>query len=144
MRIYLAVALLVVCCAPFGLAAPPVPGVSFAARRDFEIPADLITATDLNGDGKPDLIIANGGASITVLLGNGDGTFQPPTVYTIPQFGSQSISSFALGDFNHDGKTDIAVAVSRPGEDGGQNASGTFWSFWEMAMARSSRPRPSL
>ena len=64
------------------------------------------------------------------MLGNGDGTFQPPTTYTIPQFGSyQYISSFAVGDFNHDGKADVAVAVSLPGMQGVQNPSGDVLVF---------------
>jgi hypothetical protein len=135
MRTCLAVALLVLCCVPLGLAAPPVPGISFVARRDFEIPADLIATTDLNGDGKPDLVIADGGASISVLLGNGDGTFQPPTTYPVPQFsqfGDQFISSLAIGDFNHDGKPDVAVAISLPGSTEGfytQNPSGDLLVF---------------
>ena len=126
MRTFLAALLLMSCCVPFALAAQPIPGISFAARRDFQIQAGLMTTTDLNGDGKPDLI-TNGGGEIQVLLGNGDGTFQPPTTYTIPQFGSgQYISSFAVGDFNHDGKPDVAVAVSLPSA---QNPSGDVLVF---------------
>ena len=38
-----------------------------------------MAVADLNGDGKPDLVVANSGSnSVSVLLGNGDGTFLPP------------------------------------------------------------------
>jgi hypothetical protein len=50
---------------------------------------------DFNGDGKMDLAV--GGA---ILLGNGDGTFQPEVDYG-------GIGALAAGDFNNDGKTDL-------------------------------------
>ena len=61
---------------------------------------------DFNGDGKPDLAVTNANSSISVLLGNGDGTFQAAVNYGV---GSGS-SSVAVGDFNGDGKLDLAVA----------------------------------
>ena len=44
--------------------------------------------------------------TVSVLLGNGDGTFQPKTDYAT----GTSPSGVAVGDFNGDGKADIAVA----------------------------------
>jgi VCBS repeat protein/centrosomal CEP192-like protein len=44
---------------------------------------------------------------IQALLGNGDGTFQPPVLYAIPDY----TYSVAIADFNHDGKPDLAVAA---------------------------------
>jgi uncharacterized protein (DUF2141 family) len=62
---------------------------------------------DFNGDGKPDLAIlgSNGGPISSVLLGNGDGTFQAPIEFPTG-IGSESV---VVGDFNGDGKLDLAV-----------------------------------
>lgn len=59
-----------------------------------------------------DLIVASSTINqIAVLLGNGNGTFQPSAFYTVGS--SINIpSSIASGDFNHDGDLDIAVANS--------------------------------
>ena len=63
---------------------------------------------DFNGDGIPDLALGtfptNLTASLTILLGKGDGTFQPPVSYQVPNL----IATLAVGDFNGDGKADIA------------------------------------
>ncbi len=62
----------------------------------------------LNGDGKLDLVIANG----TVLLGNGTGGFAPALGSPFP-VGSYSVS-VAVGDFNEDGKPDLVTANELP------------------------------
>jgi len=62
---------------------------------------------DFNGDGRPDLAIANQGSNtLTILLGNGDGTF---TSAVSPATGTNP-DSIAVGDFNGDDKQDLAVA----------------------------------
>jgi hypothetical protein len=71
---------------------------------------------DFNGDGTPDLVAVSGD-SLTVLLGNGDGTFQSQPPITIP--GSQ-LKAVTVGDFNHDGILDLAAA-------GGPSFSGTVY-----------------
>jgi hypothetical protein len=62
---------------------------------------------DFNRDGHPDLATANQGSNdVSVLLGNGDGTFQPTR--TFPARGVLT-SDIVAADFNHDGKQDLAV-----------------------------------
>jgi hypothetical protein len=63
-------------------------------------------ARDFNGDGKLDLAVANYSSNtVSVLLGNGDGTFQHHVDYAT---GTQPVG-VAVGDFNHDGNLDLAV-----------------------------------
>lgn len=75
---------------------------------------DSIAAADVNGDGKPDLIVANNcdgltctNGAVSVLQGNGDGTFQAATAY---QSGGYAASSLVAKDVNGDGKADLVVA----------------------------------
>jgi hypothetical protein len=90
------------------------PALAYAAGGG---PRDVMTA-DFNNDGRLDLVTANGayGAnSVSLLLGNGDGTFQParntPT--------SEYPISLAVGDFNEDGRLDVATANDYvPGNEG--------------------------
>src|SRR6267143_1127199 len=66
-----------------------------------------VTAGDFNGDGKLDLAVTNEGSNnVSVLLGNGDGTFRAAADYSV---GALPFSVTA-GDFNGDGKLDLAVA----------------------------------
>ena len=71
---------------------------------------DSVNAADFNGDGILDLVTASGtygsNNTVSVLLGNGDGTFQPNVDYTT----GTAPSFVALGDYNGDGKIDMAVA----------------------------------
>lgn len=67
----------------------------------------FVTSADFNGDGKPDLAVANGNSSVvTVLLGSGTGTFVPWTDLTT----GTNPRSIAIADVNSDGKPDLAVA----------------------------------
>src|ERR1700674_5520145 len=70
-----------------------------------------VVAADVNGDGTLDLVVANSYFSNTigVLLGNGDGTFQPVVTYGS---GGGYPGSVAVADMNGDGKPDIVVANS--------------------------------
>ena len=73
---------------------------------------------DFNGDGRLDLAVANYGSydwatgsytnrNASMLLGNGDGTFQPAINYSV---GEARLTSVAVADLNGDGKLDLAVA----------------------------------
>src|SRR5262249_49347385 len=65
-----------------------------------------LAAADLNGDGKPDLVVGHGAGIVSVLLGHGDGTFAPHVDYTA----GAGAFSVAVADFNGDGKPDIAAS----------------------------------
>lgn len=77
--------------------------------------APYIVAGDLNNDAKLDLVIMHGmncynaaclpATVVTVMLGNGDGTFQPARVIEV----GTHPTAIALGDFNRDGIKDLAV-----------------------------------
>ena len=93
-----------------------------------------IAAADFNGDGKPDLAVGVSGAggivdSVTVLSGNGDGTFTSAPAG--PVVVSNSIASIKVGDFNADGLPDLAVTDNTSGTLTAflSNASGSFTAF---------------
>ncbi len=66
--------------------------------------ASFVAAADVNGDGKDDLLVANG-TGVGVLLGNGDGTFQAANTFSAGGSGA-----IAVGDVNEDGRPDLIVA----------------------------------
>lgn len=95
--------------------------IQFAPRID--LPADYnpreLTTADIDNDGKPDIIVANQGAtSISVFRNtssvNGSISFAPKFDLATPQNSNPVANSWpesvATGDFNGDGKLDIAVA----------------------------------
>ncbi len=83
------------------------------------LPTDATAVGDLNGDARPDLVLASAANSVVLVqLGQGAGNFSAPVTYTLSNwFGDQpglpGPRSLALADFNQDGKLDIAVSSLR-------------------------------
>jgi len=84
-----------------------VPAVTFAPIVNYSAggDADAVAVGDFNGDGKADLAVANGD-SVSILLGNGDGTFTAPVIYPA----GFETTSIVVADFNGDGKQDLALS----------------------------------
>jgi len=82
--------------------------VSYATGEETK----AVAIADVNGDGRPDILAVNAcnsncsSGQVDVLLGNGDGTFQPAVAYNT---GAVSSNSLAVADVNGDGKLDLLV-----------------------------------
>jgi hypothetical protein len=96
----------------------PAQSVSFI-RTDIPLPgpgsAISVVTADFNKDGKLDLAVSGVAASssvVQVLLGNGDGTFRAAitTAINATAFVNETVFDIAVGDFNGDGKADLAAA----------------------------------
>ena len=87
----------------------------YQAPLSFTAPvngANFLAVADFNGDGKPDVAVFNNcdasctGSSVSIFLNTGNGTFSDPNVY---EGGGVTERAIVTGDFNGDGKMDIAV-----------------------------------
>jgi len=86
---------------------PPVTYTSGGEQGGF------VAVADINGDGKPDLIVANSyvSSSVSVLLGNGDGTFRSALTYPTGAGDPRTIIPI---DVNGDGKLDLVTLDASP------------------------------
>ncbi|MEY2395241.1 MAG: hypothetical protein QOF94_1586, partial [Acidobacteriaceae bacterium] len=90
-------------------------------------PSRHVSVADMNGDGRPDLVISRT-TQILLWWGKGDGTFSAPS-YLTPTGQTDSVGSFAIADFNNDGKLDVVVNTGTNLSSFMGCVSGSSWSF---------------
>ncbi len=85
--------------------------IPFIPNGIINTSVSLLAATDVNGDGKIDLVAAVMQADLTlvVFLGNGDGSFGTPATTFVSNAASFAAAQAAFGDLNGDGKADILL-----------------------------------
>jgi hypothetical protein len=88
-----------------GVAAPVWAQFETRATRTLPGEAFGVVTGDFNGDGKLDLAVVDG--QLSILLGNGDGTFHAPINYP----GVRGLW-IAAADFNRDGKLDLILSTA--------------------------------
>jgi VCBS repeat protein len=92
---------------PFQITVPAAtPGFFGISTHAAESGTAAVFAGDFNGDGIPDLAAIASSGSVSIFLGNGDGTFKNGPVYYT---GVSQTTWVTGGDFNGDGKLDLAV-----------------------------------
>jgi hypothetical protein len=102
---------LVILATYFSIATSTLWAGEFQQERDYIVGSApfAITAGDFNNDGRMDLATANEiGNTVSILLGNGDGTFQRWVDYSLGS--GNSPQAIATGDFNGDHALDIVTA----------------------------------
>src|ERR1700692_4617387 len=83
----------------------------FAGARLFGTAAsggiEYMATGDFNHDGFLDVVTTDGSKTVSVLLGDGHGKFQPAVNYNVPQ-----PTNLAVADFNRDGKLDLVISAN--------------------------------
>jgi len=79
-------------------------GASYSLAPAVNLQA--IVVGDFSGDGKPDLVVGETGDAVSLLVGNGDGTFQAPLAVVA----GNAVHGWVAGDFDGDGSLDLAAA----------------------------------
>jgi hypothetical protein len=90
---------------------------TFQTPMDYEAGGGpfSVAVGDFNGDGRLDLVVALCCSTVGILLGNGDGSFKAPVEYAT----GNGPLSVAVGDFNGDGKLDLVTANEGDGKSDG-------------------------
>ena len=85
------------------------PGITYGTSSSLA----YVTVADFNGDGKLDIAATDSvNGVVQILLGNGDGTFTMGQSYATDTAGSPDPTNLVTGDFNKDGKVDLAIVNS--------------------------------
>jgi VCBS repeat protein len=98
-----------------------------AVTSTINVTPTMLISAIMNGDNLPDAVLAGStgsGPALAVLINQGNGTFAQEQDYVLPN----SAVSLAAGDFNGDGRMDIAVGVSSV-QEGGSGPSGVYVLF---------------
>ena len=100
---------------PFGYLASATVGFKPAQTYAVGSASKMTAVADFNNDGKPDIAVVYFGdpssgddGGVSILVGNGDGTFQPATNL----IAGKNPTRIAAGDFNSDGKSDLIVVLA--------------------------------
>jgi fibronectin type 3 domain-containing protein len=114
--------------------------VPYATGNSLDHPI-AVSAFDFNADGKLDLAVTNLNArTVAILIGNGDGTFQPRVPYPTTNGPFIGPSAMTTGDFNADGNVDLAITDQHDNTVSVLlgNGNGTFQSPLEFPTAGTS------